>query len=70
VSAQAVSDVHSQGGTIPFWYWWSFAWVIDLLLYCCIIGFFGVNIHHHFKKTKTKVKNYAICQDCGHMWKL
>ena len=70
VNVQTVGDVSSKGGAIPFWYWISFAWMIDLILYCCIIGFFGVNINHIFKRTKTKIRSYVVCQDCGYSWEV
>ena len=70
VNVQTASNVKSRGGTTPFWYWWSGACLIDFMLYCCIIGFFGVNIHHMFKMTKTKIETYAVCQDCGHRWRV
>ena len=44
--------------------------VFDLAFYCFIIGFFGVNINHSFHKTTTKVETYAVCQTCGHKWKI
>ena len=69
VNVQIFNNTKSNGGHIPFWYWISFAWVIDLMLYCCVIGFFGINIHHNFKKTKTKAESRCVCQDCGYVWK-
>lgn len=70
VNVQAISNVKSHGGTIPWWYWLCFVWVVDVMLYCCLIGFFGINIHHIFKKTKTKIESYAVCQECGHKWRM
>lgn len=70
VNVQTASNVKSRGGTTPFWYWITGACLLDLALYCCIIGFFGVNIHHIFHKTTTKVETYAVCQTCGHKWKI
>lgn len=70
VNVQIVSETKSRGGTIPWWYWLCFVWIIDLCLYLCIIGFFGVNIHHIFRKTKSKTKSYVVCQNCGHKWKV
>lgn len=74
VNVQVMSNVNSRGGTIPLWYWWSFAWIIDMCLYCCVIGFFGLTIRHFLKrsakKTKTSAETYAICQDCGYKWKV
>ena len=70
VKVEAVSNVKSRGGTLPWWYWFGCVWVIDLMLYRMLIGFMGVNICHLFKKTKTKVQTYGVCQDCGKTWKL
>ena len=69
VKVETVSDVKSRGGTIPLWYWLC-GWMVDAILCCCIIGFFGVNIIHTFKKTKTKVRTFAVCQDCGKTWEI
>ena len=44
--------------------------VFDLALYCFIIGFLGINIKHIFRKTTTRIKTYAVCQTCGHKWKI
>lgn len=70
VVVQTVGNVSSKGGTTPWWYWLCCVWMIDFVLYCCLIGFLGINIHKSFKKTKTKVQAYAVCQDCGHKWKI
>lgn len=70
VNVQMVSKVSSRGGTVPWWYWILGLWFIDFMLYLFIIGFFGVNINHFFKKTKTKAQSYAVCQDCGCSWRV
>lgn len=70
VNVETASNVKSNGGQIPFWYWISFAWMIDLVLYCCIVGFFGLTIAHSFSKTTTKIETYAVCQDCGKTWRI
>lgn len=78
VNVQAVGNVKSRGGvgSQRAWllYWLCFGWAIDLMLYCCIIGFFGFTIHHYLKKrayrTKTDVETYALCQECGHKYKV
>lgn len=62
VVVQTASNVKSKGGATPLWYWFCFVWMFDILL----LG----SIHRSFKKTKTKVQTYAVCQDCGKTWKL
>lgn len=50
-------------------YWLFFGWLIDLLLWLfffiprLFIAMFGS------KRTKTKVKSFAVCQNCGKQWK-
>lgn len=51
-------------------YWLLFGWLIDLLLWIfltlprLLIAIFVP------KKTKTTVHTEAICQECGHSWKV
>ena len=75
VNIETASNVKSRGGSIPMWYWLSIICpIIDVCAYCCIIGFFGFTIHHFLKrnakKTKTTVETYAVCQSCGHTWRV
>lgn len=62
VKVAAVSNVKSKGGATPLWYWFGFVCLFDIFL----LG----AIHRSFKHTKTKVKTIAVCQDCGHSWKV
>ena len=68
VNVQAVSITkNKKHGVI---YWLCFGWLIDLILWVClfiprlIIKIFGS------KKIKTTVHSEAVCQNCGHRWKV
>lgn len=68
VNVQAVSIVKNKHHGVI--YWLCFGWFIDLMLWIfltiprLIVAIFKPN------KVKTKVKNFAVCQNCGHKWKV
>ena len=68
VNVQAVGIVKNKHHGI--FYWLCFGWLIDLIIWACafiprlIIAIFRP------KGVKTKVKSYAVCQDCGYHWKV
>lgn len=69
VEVQMVSDVKEKRKK-GFWYW-VFLWWWELILWVVLtipkifIAIFG-------RKTKvvTKIRKIAVCQDCGHSWKV
>ena len=67
-NVQAVSIVKTKHHGL--FYWLFFGWLIDLLLWIfltiprLLVALFGA------KRIKTKVKSYAVCQSCGHHWKV
>lgn len=68
VNVQAISIVKNKHHGILYWLfigWWLeiFMWLF-LTLPWLIIKIFKPN------KIKTKVKSYAVCQNCGHKWKV
>ena len=81
VNVQVVSNVKSRGG-VHSWkkrfifllvYWCCMLWCVDMFLF-----FLGFPIHRILKhrilkyenKTETEMESYAICQDCGHKYKV
>lgn len=51
-------------------YWLLFGWLIDVLLFLFwTIPFLLIKLLFP-KKVKTKVYTAAVCQSCGHSWKL
>lgn len=70
VTVQAVNEIteKKKKGVIYWlligWWWEIFAWLF-LTLPKLIVAIFS-------KKTKTvsKIKNFAVCQDCGHRWEV
>ena len=68
VNVQAVSIVKNKHHGVM--YWCCFGWLIDIFLW---IGFFFFRLFIAIfrpKKVKTKVKSYAVCQECGYKWKV
>ncbi len=68
VNVQAVSVVKNKHHSI--WYWLIIGWWFEPMMWLCftlpwlIIKIFKPN------KVKTKVKGYAVCQNCGYKWKV
>lgn len=67
VTMQAVSIVSTKGHGVAWWLfvsWWIWIvwlfWFIPMLIIKLIRG----------KKTKTKIKSEAVCQNCGHHWRV
>lgn len=68
VSVQAVGHVKSKGKGCLYWLligWWLefFLWLF-LTIPMLFAKLFGG------KKVATKVKSHAVCQNCGHTWKI
>ncbi len=67
VNVQAVSIVKNKHHGVI--YWLCFGWFIDLMLWIfltlprLIVAIFKP------KGVKTKVKSFAVCQNCGYKWK-
>ena len=61
VSIQTVSDVRSRGG-LPIWYYFSCIWVFDWIFFFTIAKI--------LKRTKTKLRQIATCQNCGYHWEV
>ena len=59
-----ISSYHKAKGDAVGWWWEPIAWLCftPIKLLCALFG----------KKTKltSKTKQYAVCQDCDHMWKV
>lgn len=69
---QTVGDVNSRGGVVPWWYKWTlFPMFIDLLLTLCFLRFpIRRFLKNRAKKTKTKMRTYAVCQSCGYRFEV
>lgn len=74
VSIQAISITESVNGHGIIWWicvgWW---WMFIKLMGWLMFGLFML-IPRLFSKNKTKIKskvrNYAVCQNCGNKWKV
>lgn len=67
VNVQAVGVTKTKKKGCLYWLfigWWleMFLWLV-LTLPMLIVKLFG------HKKVDTKVKSFAVCQNCGHQWK-
>lgn len=60
VSVQAVAESKRRGCLTILLY---------ILLICCI-GIGWVILFFLIRGQKTKTVNYAVCQDCGHRWRV
>lgn len=68
VNVQAVSIVKNKHhGAI---YWLCFGWLIDIFLWIFLTVPRLIVAIFRPKGVKTKVKSYAVCQNCGHKWKV
>lgn len=61
VSIQTVSDVRRRGG-LPIWYYFLCIWVFDWIFFFTIAKI--------LKRTKTKLRQIATCQNCGYHWEV
>ena len=68
VNVQAVSIVKNKHHGII--YWCCFGWLIDLMLWIFLTLPRLIVAIFRPKGVKTKVKSYAICQNCGNKWKV
>ena len=68
VNVQAIGVVKNKHHGLA--YWLCFGWLVDLMLWLfltiprLIVAIFKP------KKVKTKIKSYAVCQECGYKWKI
>lgn len=67
VSVQAVSVTKTKNHSVLWWifvsWWWWILWAAMFLPMLVIKLIWG-------KKTTTKIHSEAVCQDCGHRWKI
>ena len=68
VNVQAVSIVKNKHHGLV--YWLCFGCLIDIFLWICLTVPRLIVAIFRPKGVKTKVKSYAVCQNCGHKWKV
>ena len=51
-------------------YWLCFGWLVDLMLWIFLTIPKLIKTIFGHKKYKTKIERYAVCQECGHKWKI
>ena len=51
-------------------FYWCIGWFVDLMLWIFLTMPRLIVAIFKPKKVKTKIKSYAVCQDCGHKWKI
>lgn len=68
VNVQAVSEVKTKHkGCL---YWLFIGWYVEPILWLCFtIPMLFAKLFGS-KKVHTKVKSYAVCQNCGNRWKV
>ena len=67
VNVQAIEVVKSKHHGF---FYWCIGWFIDLMLWIFLTMPRLIVAIFRPKKVKTKIKSYAVCQDCGHKWKI
>ena len=67
VNVQAIGVVKSKHYGI---FYWCIGWFIDLMLWIFLTMPRLIVAIFRPKKVKTKIKSYAVCQECGHKWKI
>ncbi len=66
VQAVAITKNKHHG----IFYWLFFGWLIDLLLWIFLTIPRLIVAIFRPKRIKTKIKSYAVCQNCEHHWKV
>ncbi len=51
-------------------YWLFFGWLIDLMLWFFLFVPRLLVALFRSRRITTKVKSYAVCQSCGHHWRV
>ena len=67
VNVQAIGVVKNKHHGI---FYWCIGWLVDLMLWIFLTMPRLIVAIFRPKKVKTKIKSYAVCQDCGHKWKI
>lgn len=68
VIVQAVTETRTKGKGI--FYWLFFGWLIDLLLWMFFTAFRLIVALFRSRKIVSKTTTQAVCQNCGHRWKV
>lgn len=68
VNVQAIGIVKNKHHGVM--YWLCFGWFIDLMLWIFLTMPRLIVAIFRPKGVKTKVKSYAVCQECGYKWKV
>ena len=72
VSVQAVSSLKEKENGCLHWIYWLFIgwWFESILWVVFTIAMILIKLFGGKAKSKTKIESYAVCQECGHKWKL
>ena len=69
VCVQAVSNTKTHGKGCMYWLFIGW-WLEPFLWLCLTLPMLFAKLFGSKGKIKTKVESYAICQNCGHKWKI
>ena len=72
VNVQVVTTTKLKDKHRGLIYWFCFGWLIDLMLwfFLTIPRLFVAMFGHKKQKIVQKQHSMAVCQDCGHNWKV
>lgn len=69
VNVQVVGITKSKGKGCMYWLF--IGWWLETILWLCLtIPMLFAKLFGGGKKVKTKVQSHAVCQNCGHSWKV
>jgi hypothetical protein len=71
ITVQAIADTHTKNHSVFWWiYFLLIGWVVEVLMWLfATLPMLLIRIFHH-RGVETTVQKVAICQQCGHQWKV
>ena len=71
ISVQMVGVTKTKGKGAGYWiYWLTIGWFINAMMWLFFTLFRFLFVLFKPKKIDTKLVKHAICQSCGHSWKV
>ena len=72
INVQAVTDVKLKTKKKSFWYWVTIGWIVEPMfwIFLTIPKLFFELFSPRKVQTQSKTNKVAICQNCGHSWKI
>ena len=71
ISVQVIADTHTKSRSALWWlYFLLIGWVIEVLMWLFVtLPMLLIRIFHQ-RPVETTIQKVAVCQHCGHQWKL